>query len=112
MNQVKSNLLDRAESVPQSWVFLWLLGWLLASLVNMVVRFEKTAASYEGLLELACGLIAFRREIFIKITPENPVLWTGMKRVSAKGRKKSKCVKYYSKRGKIIFPQNIFNITK
>jgi hypothetical protein len=25
----------------------------------------------------------------IKITPENPVLWTGMKGVSAKGRKKS-----------------------
>jgi hypothetical protein len=25
---------------------------------------------------------------FIKITPENPVLWTGMKGVSAKGRKK------------------------
>jgi len=24
---------------------------------------------------------------FIKITPENPVLWTGMKGVSAKGRK-------------------------
>ena len=25
---------------------------------------------------------------FIKIAPENPVLWTGMKGVSAKGRKK------------------------
>jgi hypothetical protein len=25
---------------------------------------------------------------FIKITPENPVLWTGMKGVSAEGRKK------------------------
>jgi hypothetical protein len=25
--------------------------------------------------------------MFIKITPENPVLWTGMKGVSAKGRK-------------------------
>ena len=25
---------------------------------------------------------------FIKITPENPVLWTGMKGVSAKGRKR------------------------
>jgi len=24
---------------------------------------------------------------FIKVTPENPVLWTGMKGVSAKGRK-------------------------
>ena len=26
--------------------------------------------------------------VFIKITPENPILWTGMKGVSAKGRKK------------------------
>ena len=25
--------------------------------------------------------------LFIKIAPENPVLWTGMKGVSAKGRK-------------------------
>jgi hypothetical protein len=28
-----------------------------------------------------------RKDNFIKVTPENPVLWTGMKGVSAKGRK-------------------------
>jgi hypothetical protein len=34
-------------------------------------------------------LIQFLREnIFIKIAPENPVLWTGMKGASAKGRKR------------------------
>jgi hypothetical protein len=30
-----------------------------------LVRYEKTAASYEGLLELACALIAFRQVFFI-----------------------------------------------
>jgi hypothetical protein len=29
-----------------------------------------------------------KRNDFIKSTPENPVLWTGMKGASAKGRKK------------------------
>jgi putative transposase len=32
---------------------------------KLLVRFEKTAAGYEGLLELACALIAFRRVITI-----------------------------------------------
>jgi len=32
---------------------------------KLLVRYEKTAASYEGLLELACALIAFRQVIFI-----------------------------------------------
>jgi putative transposase len=32
---------------------------------KLLVRFEKLAASYEGLLELACALIAFRQVIFI-----------------------------------------------
>jgi putative transposase len=32
---------------------------------KLLVRFEKTAASYDGLLELACALIAFRQVIFI-----------------------------------------------
>jgi hypothetical protein len=27
------------------------------------------------------------KSFFVKITPENPILWTGMKGVSAKGRK-------------------------
>jgi putative transposase len=31
---------------------------------KLLVRFEKLAASYEGLLELACALIAFRQVIF------------------------------------------------
>ncbi len=30
---------------------------------NLLVRFEKTTASYEGLLELACALIAYRQVI-------------------------------------------------
>ena len=30
---------------------------------KLLVRFEKTAASYEGLLELACALIAYRQVI-------------------------------------------------
>jgi len=32
---------------------------------KLLVRFEKLAASYEGLLELACALIAFRQVLFI-----------------------------------------------
>lgn len=32
---------------------------------KLLVRFEKTADSYEGLLELACALIVFRRVIVI-----------------------------------------------
>ena len=32
---------------------------------KLLVRFEKLVASYEGLLELACALIAFRQVIFI-----------------------------------------------
>jgi putative transposase len=32
---------------------------------KLLVRYEKTAASYEGLLELACALIAFRQVITI-----------------------------------------------
>jgi transposase len=30
---------------------------------KLLVRFEKTAASYEALLELACALIAYRQVI-------------------------------------------------
>jgi putative transposase len=32
---------------------------------KLLVRYEKKASSYEGLLELACALIAFRQVIFI-----------------------------------------------
>ena len=32
---------------------------------KLLVRFEKLAASYEGLLELACALITFRQVIVI-----------------------------------------------
>ena len=32
---------------------------------KLLVRFEKRVESYEGLLELACALIAFRQTIFI-----------------------------------------------
>jgi transposase len=32
---------------------------------KLLVRFEKKAASYDGLLELACALIAFRQVIII-----------------------------------------------
>ena len=32
---------------------------------KLLVRFEKTAAGYEGLLQLACALIVFRRVIII-----------------------------------------------
>ena len=32
---------------------------------KLLVRYEKTAESYEGLLELACALIAFRQSIVI-----------------------------------------------
>jgi putative transposase len=32
---------------------------------KLLVRFDKTVASYEGLLELACALIAFRQVIVI-----------------------------------------------
>jgi len=35
---------------------------------------------------MVCGLTSHRKE-FIKSAPENPVLWTGMKGVSAESRK-------------------------
>jgi hypothetical protein len=33
------------------------------------------------------SVVSLNEPLFIKVTPENPVLWTGMKGVSAKGRK-------------------------
>jgi len=49
---------------PRRWVVerthSWLNRWRKLS-----TRFEKTADGYEGLLELACSLIAFRQVIII-----------------------------------------------
>ena len=41
---------------PHSW---------LNRFLKLLVRFEKTTAAYEGLLELTCALIVFRQVIFI-----------------------------------------------
>jgi putative transposase len=49
---------------PRRWVVerthSWMNRWR-----KLLVRFEKRADSYEGLLELACALIAFRQCIVI-----------------------------------------------
>jgi len=49
---------------PRRWVVerthSWLNRWR-----KLLVRFEKKADSYEGLLEIACALIAFRQCIVI-----------------------------------------------
>ena len=39
-------------------------------------------------LDIGNYLVIGTSLLIIKITPENPILWTGMKGVSAKGRKK------------------------
>ena len=49
---------------PRRWVVERTHSWL-NRYRKLLVRFEKTAASYEGLLELACALIAFRQVIII-----------------------------------------------
>jgi len=49
---------------PRRWVVERTHSWL-NRYRKLLVRFEKTAASYEGLLELACALIAFRQVITI-----------------------------------------------
>jgi transposase len=46
------------------WVVERTLSWL-NRYRKLLVRFEKTAASHEALLELACALIAFRQVISI-----------------------------------------------
>ena len=44
------------------WVVEQTHSWL-NRFRKLLVRFEKTTASYEGLLELACALIAYRQVI-------------------------------------------------
>jgi len=50
--------------------------------------------------------------LFIKIAPENPVLWTGMKGASAKGRRKSnqmlKRVQHDNRVGSLFVIPNMF----
>jgi putative transposase len=46
------------------WVVERTQSWL-NRFRKLLVRFEKTAASHEGLLELACALIAYRQVICI-----------------------------------------------
>ena len=49
---------------PRRWVVERTHSWL-NRYRKLLVRFEKTDTSYEGLLELACALIAYRRVISI-----------------------------------------------
>ena len=56
----KKNPADR----PRRWVVERAHSWL-NRYRKLLVRFEKTSASYEALLELACALIAFRQVISI-----------------------------------------------
>jgi putative transposase len=49
---------------PRRWVVERAHSWL-NRYRKLLVRFEKTQASYEGLLELACALTAFRQVISI-----------------------------------------------
>jgi hypothetical protein len=50
------------------------------------LRFYKSRELYQDRIPPFEGMT--RIDQFIKIAPENPVLWTGMKDASAKGRKK------------------------
>ena len=49
---------------PRRWVVERTHSWL-NRYRKLLVRFEKTALSFEGLLELACALIVFRHVISI-----------------------------------------------
>lgn len=49
---------------PRRWVVERTNSWL-NRFRKLLVRFEKYSRSYEGLLELACSLIVFRRIIVI-----------------------------------------------
>jgi len=49
---------------PRRWVVERTHSWL-NRFRKLLVRFEKTTASYEGLLELACALITYRQVITI-----------------------------------------------
>jgi transposase len=52
------------RSKARRWVVERTHSWL-NRFRKLLVRFEKTALSFEGLLELACALIVFRQTIFI-----------------------------------------------
>jgi len=45
---------------PRRWVVERTLGWL-SMYRGILIRWEKKAANYLGLLQLACGLLWFRR---------------------------------------------------
>jgi transposase len=49
---------------PRRWVVERTHSWL-NRFRKLLVRFEKTTASYEALLELACALITYRQVITI-----------------------------------------------
>jgi transposase len=49
---------------PRRWVVERTHSWV-NRFRKLLVRFEKTAESYEGLLELACALITYRQVISI-----------------------------------------------
>ena len=49
---------------PRRWVVERTHSWL-NRYRKLLVRFEKTALSFEGLLQLACALIVFRRVIVV-----------------------------------------------
>jgi putative transposase len=52
------------DARPRRWVVERTHSWL-NRFRKLLVRFEKTAAGYEGLLELACALITYRQFITI-----------------------------------------------
>jgi hypothetical protein len=61
----------------------WLLILKPISKTNLSLRWFEIIL---GIGMISLGIYGFI-DSFIKITPENPVLWTGMKGVSAKGKK-------------------------
>jgi transposase len=54
----------RRRHPARRWVVERTLSWL-NRFRKLLVRYEKRARSYEGLLELACALIVYRRVIVI-----------------------------------------------
>lgn len=52
------------QARPRRWVVERTHSWL-NRFRKLLVRFEKTTAGYEGLLELACALITYRQVITI-----------------------------------------------
>lgn len=52
----------RPHARPRRWVVERTHAWL-NRYRKLLVRFEKTTAGYEGLLELACALTTYRRVI-------------------------------------------------